>query len=649
MADVGSWALVLTLLVSVYAAVASIVGARTQDEVWQKSARNAAFAAAATATVAAIILLVLLIGRDYSIRYVYEHVSNNLPAAYTISAFWAGQEGSLLLWLWLLTAITSVMVLLRPGGTSPAGPSVLATMALTQAFLSLVIILESSPFELLSVVPTEGQGLNPLLQNFWMIAHPPVVFAGYAAYTAPFALVIGGLVTGQFSNDWLKAVRGWALLAWLFLGAGILMGAWWAYLELGWGGYWAWDPVENSSLIPWLVGTAMLHSLMMQQRRGVFKVWNTWLISLTFLLCIFATFITRSGVIQSVHAFGRSPIGTYFLAYIALCLLALAVLVHLRRHTLRGQYEFKELFARETSLFLTNLLLLGAALAVLLGTLFPALVELVQGRQAALEVSFYERTVGPAILLIIALIGICPLVAWGRTSAERLRKELLVPAAAALVIVGLTFLLGARQIAALLSFGIYGFVGISLTGVFYRGALARHRRTEEPIPLAFLKMFWASRTRYGAHIVHLGIVLIAIGVTGSSIYQDEVQFALEPGEQVEAAGYTLLYQDLISAELPDQQRYTAVVDVLKDKRQIATLRPEKDFHWNVEQWVTEVAIRSTPKEDLYLILAGFEPNELASFRLLISPLVIWLWIGGAALLLGGTLAWWPGSPERSRQ
>ena len=350
-----------------------------------------------------------------------------------------------------------------------------------------------------------------------------------------------------------------------------------------------------------------------------------------------------------MHAFGRSPIGTYFLAFIALSLFMLAVLASLRRQTLRGQYEFKELFARETSLFLTNLLLLGAALAVLLGTLFPALVELVQGRQAALEVSFYERTVGPAVLLIIGLIGVCPLVAWGRTSTERLRRQLLIPAVAALVIVVLAFLLGSRQIAALVSFGVCAFVGVSLLGVFYRGALARHHRTEEPVPLAFLRMFWANRPRYGAHIVHLGIVLIAIGVTGSSIYQDEVQFALEPGEQVEASGYTLVYQDLISAELPDQQRFTAVVDVLRGSRQIATLRPEKDFHWNVEQWVTEVAIHSTPKEDLYLILAGFEPNELASFRLLISPLVIWLWIGGAALLLGGMLAWWPGVPEKSRQ
>ena len=649
MADVGFWALVLTLLVSIYAAVASIIGARTRDEVWFKSARNGAYAAAVAATVASIILLVLLIGRDYSVRYVYEHVNEYLPTAYTISAFWAGQEGSLLLWTWLLTVITSTMVLRKQAGTGPAGPYVLAAMALSQAFLALVIVLESSPFELLATIPAEGQGLNPLLQNFWMVMHPPVVFVGYAAYTAPFALVIGGLVTGQFGDDWLKAVRGWALLAWLFLGAGILMGAWWAYLELGWGGYWAWDPVENSSLIPWLVGTAMLHSLMMQQRRGVFKVWNTWLISLTFLLCVFATFITRSGVIQSVHAFGRSPIGTYFLVFIALSLVVLAVLVFLRRHALRGQYEFKELFARETSLFLTNLLLLGAALAVLLGTLFPALVELVQGRQAALEVSFYERTVGPAILLVIGLIGICPLVAWGRTSTERLRKELLVPAAGALVIAVLAFLLGARQAVALISFLICAFVGISLLGIFFRGALARHRRTEEPIPLAFLKMFWANRPRYGAHIVHLGIVLMAIGVTGSSIYQDEVQFALAPGEQVDAAGYTLIYQDLISAELPDQQRFTAVVDVLRRDRQIATLRPEKDFHWNVEQWVTEVAIHSTPKEDLYLILAGFEPDELASFRLLLSPLVIWLWVGGAALLLGGLLAWWPGAPERSRQ
>jgi cytochrome c-type biogenesis protein CcmF len=649
MADVGYWALVLTLVVSAYTMVASILGARKHDEIWLKSARNAALAAAVAAAVACVLMLILLVRRDFGVRYVYEHVSNYLPDVYAVSALWAGPEGSLLLWLWLTTIITAAMILWKQVWHNAAGPYVLATMAFSQAFLALILVMVSNPFELLSSVPVEGQGLNPLLQNIWMVIHPPVVFVGYAAYTAPFALAIGGLVTGQLGKDWLQSVRCWALFAWLFLGTGILMGAWWAYLELGWGGYWGWDPVENSSLIPWLVGTALLHSLMIQQRRNALRIWNLWLVTLAFALCIFATFVTRSGIIQSVHAFGRSAIGYYFMAFIVLCLASLAGLLALRRRVLRGQQEFKVLLSRETSLLLTNLLLLGAALVVLVGTLFPALVELVQGRQAALDISFYERTVGPLVLVIIGLIGICPLVAWGGGAPDRLRRDLLVPAVVAIVVVVVLFVVGVRQAVALISFAICAFAGFSLLSMFYRGTRSRRQRTGEAISFAFLRMFLTNRRRYGAHIVHLGIVLIAVGVTGSSIYQDEVQVALEPGESIDVQGYTLDYQDFASEELPDQQRFTAVVDVHKGARRVATLRPEKDFHWNVEQWVTEVAIHSTLKEDLYLILAGFEASGLASFRILINPLVAWLWVGGGALLFGGTFAWWPTALERSRQ
>ncbi|MFN2156147.1 MAG: heme lyase CcmF/NrfE family subunit, partial [Anaerolineae bacterium] len=425
-----------------------------------------------------------------------------------------------------------------------------------------------------------------------------------------------------------------------------VMGAWWAYLELGWGGYWGWDPVENSSLVPWLVGTALLHSLMMQERRNVFRSWNLWLIGATFALVLFATFVTRSGVIQSVHAFGRSPIGMYFLVYIGLSLVTLGLLWRRRRRRLGDGYAFRELLSRETGLLLTSLLLLGTALIVLVGTLFPALVELIQGRQAALDTTFYERTVGPLMLVLTALIGVCPWLAWGATSGERLRRTLTFPGVGALVIGIVTFALGARELVALVSFVVSAFVGLSLLKTFYQGAANRSARTGEAAPLAFFRAIGNHQRRYGAHVVHLGIVLMAVGITGSSLYQQEVQVALAPGEEVSVDAYTLRYQDLISEALPDRQRFAAVVDVNRGDRQLATLQPQKDFHWNVEQWVTEVAIRSTPKEDLYLILSGVDEDGLASFQILIEPLVVWLWIGGAVLLAGGVLAWWP-TPARS--
>jgi cytochrome c-type biogenesis protein CcmF len=652
-ADVGYWALVLTLIVSGYSAVASVLGARKRDSVLLESARNGAFVAAVAATAASVVLIGLLLTRDLSVKYVSEHVNSHLPTAYRLSAFWAGQEGSLLIWLWMVTLLTVALIVLKRVWNEPFGPYVLSVMAFTQAFLALVMVAISNPFELLANVPQEGQGLNPLLQNFWMVMHPPVVFAAYAAYTVPFALAIGGLAVGRLDRRWLDMVRRWALFAWLFLGAGILMGAYWAYLELGWGGYWAWDPVENSSLVPWLTGTALLHSLMMQQRREVFKTWNLWLVSLTFLLCMFATFVTRSGVIQSVHAFGRSPIGYYFLAFIALCLLVLAALISLRRRVLGKSYEFQVLLSRETSLLLTNLLLVGAALVVLVGTLFPALVELFQGKQATLDISFYERTVGPLVLATIALIGVCPWLAWGGKSSARLRRVLLPSALIALAASVVLFVVGIRQFAALLALLVCIFVGVSLALILSRGTIDRRRRPRvrvagEGIPQAFLRSILVNHRRYGAHIVHLGLVLMALGITGSSLYQDEVQVALAAGETMDAHGYTIEYQEFVAEELPDRQQFVAVVNVRRGDRLLGTLRPEKSFYWNVEQWVTEVAIRTTPKEDLYVILAGFENDGLASLRVLVNPLVLWLWVGGIALMLGGVMAWWPTATDAKR-
>jgi cytochrome c-type biogenesis protein CcmF len=648
MADIGYWAIVLALVVSLYVAVFALLGERRRSVALVESARNGIFGAAVLSTVSVVMLVALLLGRDYRITYVYDHVSSYLPNAYAVSALWAGQEGSLLLWFWFV-AVLGVVLVWRRVWEQSYGRYAVAVVALTQAYLALILLLASNPFAVQATVPAEGYGLNPLLQNFWMVVHPPIVFLSYAAYTIPFALTIGGLVTGNMGDEWLRTVRRWSLFAWLFLGMGIMMGAWWAYLELGWGGYWGWDPVENSSLIPWLMGTALLHSLMMQQRRKAFKTWNLWLIALTFALCMFATFVTRSGIIQSVHAFGRSAVGYYFLAFIVLCIAGFALLLSLRRRALRDQKEASDLYSRETSLLLTNLLFVGAALVVLVGTLFPALVELIQGRQAALNASFYERTVGPVAQVIVVLIGICPWLAWGGVSPDRLRRDMLPPALAAAATVVVLVLFGAREVLALLSFAICAFVVVSLLSIFYRDGTRVLRGKTEGRWQALARLFSRSHRRYGAHIVHLGVVLIAMGITGSSVYQSEVQVTLAPGETVDVEGYTLEYEHLDTEETAAQQRFAATVHVQRGGRKVATLVPEKGFHWNVEQWVTEVAIHTTPKEDLYLILAGFEEDGLAAFRVLLNPLVVWLWIGGGLLLCGGLLAWWPSARESRQQ
>ncbi|NLG51337.1 MAG: heme lyase CcmF/NrfE family subunit [Chloroflexi bacterium] len=666
MAAIGSYALGLTLIVSLYTLIAAILGTRRRSSALLQSARNGVWVTAATTTAAVGLLLALLLRRDFSVSYVYGHTNSHLPLAYTISALWAGQEGSLLLWLWFL-ALLSVIAVWRQQAIARAAltarsvgaarvstkhapaipqtaalPYAVAALTLNQAFLALVLLAASNPFALLPVTPTDGQGLNPLLQNFWMVMHPPVVFLAYAAYTVPFALAFGGVVTGRFTREWLESVRRWALFAWLFLGAGILMGAWWAYLELGWGGYWAWDPVENSSLIPWLTGTALLHSLMMQERRDTFRQWNLWLIGATFLLCLFATFVTRSGAVQSVHAFGLSSLGNYFIGFILLLLAIQVYLLHKRRQQINMPQEVGALLSREASLLLTNLLFVGAAGIVLLGILFPTLARAIQGREISLGAAFYERTVGPLAQIIVLVIGVCPWLPWGGMKSGALWRRLLPATLAALGVVVALLLLGIRYGPALVAFGVAAFVLVSLLASTYREVAVRQRSQRERPMQALARLWQKGYRRYGGRIVHLGVVLIAVGITGSSIYQDEVQVSLTQGEQVDLGGYSVRYRQPFIETSPLYQRVGAEVDILRGESVVTTLKPVKDFFWSADQWVTEVAIHTTLKQDLYVILAGMEDDgKLASFRLLVNPLVVWLWIGGALLLMGGVIAWWP--------
>jgi cytochrome c-type biogenesis protein CcmF len=647
MTTIGHGALALALVISIYTAVASILGVRRQSLKLAESARKGVVATAVLVTLASAILIYLLLARDFQVQYVYEHVSTYQPTIYTLSAFWAGQEGSLLLWLWLLTIFSVLIARREEDWSRELKPYALAVLAFCQAFFALLLVLASNPFATFPTRPPEGFGLNPLLENFWMIIHPPVVFIGYAAYTIPFAFAIAALVTGKLGEEWLRGIRRWNLFAWLFLGLGILMGAWWSYLELGWGGYWGWDPVENSSLIPWLVGTAFLHSAMTQERRGMFKVWNIVLIVLTFVLCVFATFVTRSGIIQSVHAFGLSVVGYYFLVFLAIALaLPLALIIHRHREP-TSEGKLGALLSREAGVLLNNLLFGGLALAVFIGTVFPTISEIVRGVQVALGPSFFERVSAPLALAIVLLIGVCPLLGWRQTSSGRLLRRLLYPGVMALAVVVVISALGVRQPFALLSFTVCVFVASGILWEFLRGTIARHRSTGEGYLLALGRLMAKNRRRYGGFIVHLSMVIITVGVIGSSLYQTEYQVALAKGEKVEVKDYTLEYEKFEAQATSAKHRFATLLGVYRGGKRIATLFPEKNFHWNVEQWVTEVAIRTSLKEDLYVILAGLSEDGSATFQILINPLVVWLWIGGGFLLLGTAVALWPEGQRRT--
>jgi len=649
LSDIGYGTLLLTLAAGLWATVAAVVGARQRRPEMLASARNALLVTAALSTLTVVLLLALLLMKDFQVRYVYEHVSTYLKPAYVLAAFWAGLEGSQLLWLWML-AICAAAVVWRPATWDrELRPYAMAFLAFTEAFFAFLLIQFTNPFELLPSVPAEGVSLNPLLQNFWMIIHPPIVFAAYALWTIPAAYALSALVTGRLDATWLHGTRRWTLAAWASLGIGILVGAWWAYLELGWGGYWGWDPVENSSLIPWLVGTAFVHSTIIQQRRDMFRAWNVLLAVLTFVLTVFATFVTRSGLIQSVHAFAQSPIGWYYLGYILLTL-ALAVGLALgRRRELQGEGQVGDLLSREFVFLLTNLLFLGSAAAVLLGTLFPTFTEMVRGVASTLNADNYNRFMGPLGLALVLLIGVCPVIEWRGISAERLLKNLWVQAAVGAVTALLLVVLGVGEWWAVLSFAVTAFVAATIVLQLAQGIAARIRAAGENLAVATARAVANNRRRYGGQIIHFSILLIVMGIAGSQAYQTEVQVALAQGESVEVSGYTLTYREYTYQQVQESGNKSlnqAVVDVYRGDRLVATVRPERNLHSNVQGAVSEVALRSNLKEDLYVVLAGLEADGLAAFQVLINPLVVWLWIGGAVLLAGTLITAWPARKRR---
>ncbi|GAB4400909.1 MAG: heme lyase CcmF/NrfE family subunit [Anaerolineales bacterium] len=643
---VGQWALWIALAIAVYGMIASILGARQRVPELVQSGRNAVIAVAALAVVSSGCLLYLLLTRNFQVDYVYQHVSTYLSVPYVISAFYAGQEGSLLLWLLFLAVAGAIAVSHRRDWNEDLLPYVGAVVSGVAAFFLFLLVTLSSPFKLLPVNPGQGIGLNPLLENPGMIYHPPTLFIGYAVYTIPFAYAIAALATGRVGSGWVRGIRLWSLFAWLFLGIGILLGAQWAYVELGWGGYWAWDPVENSSLIPWLVGTAFLHSVMVQERRGMFKRWNVFLATLTFALCVFATFVTRSGLIESVHAFQRSPLGYYFLAFLFIVLAVTVALGIWRRQELASKREMESFLSREFSLLVTVLGMVGIGLAVLLGTLYPTLAQALSGRDLSVGPAFYSRVFTPLGAAVILIIAICPLLAWGKSSPQRVLRAMLWPGVMAIVFGVALALAGIRPLYAVLGFAACVFVFTSVLVEFGRGWFARKRMTGESYPVAFVRLVNKNHRRYGGYLVHLAIVILAAGVIGSSVYKTSTTISMRPGESMQVQGYSLKYAEYAIQPTEAKQRFAVTLDVSKGNRSLGRLTAEKNFHWNIEQWVTEVAIRPGLVEDLYVILSGLETNGLATLEVQTHPMVTWLWIGGGLLFVGTLWAMWPRSEKK---
>src|SRR6266704_631014 len=660
MTVLGNLVLWLAFLVGVWGALAGLVGGLRARPDLQQSARHAVFVMCGALLVAVFSLEVALFRHDFNVEYVAAYTSRNLPIFYTWSALYAGQKGSLLFWATVLSLFGSLAQLFTARRHRVYLPFVAGVVCTVAAFFVTVMLFAANPFGRLPYTPADGSGLNPQLQNPGMVFHPPMLYLGYISMTIPFALAIAALASKQLDSDWLIAIRKWTLVSWLFLSIGLVLGMWWAYVELGWGGYWAWDPVENAALLPWLTMTAFLHSVMIQEKRGMLKKWNLALVIGSWLLSIMGTFITRSGVISSVHSFTESPVGYYFAFFLLFAAVASFTLYTRRLPLLTAEARLESMGSREAGFLCNNLLLVGISFSGLWGTLFPILSEAIRGTKVTVGPPFFNLVNIPLGLALLALTGIGPLIAWRRASLPNLQRQFAVHVTAGVFTGLVLLLLGMRDFYALLAMAIGGFVLATVTQEFARGTRARHRQYGEPAAVALAHLVARNRRRYGGYVVHTGIVVLFIAFAGMA-FKTETEATLKPGQSASIRSpygwtYSFTHLGISQFDQLNRQVTAATIEVRRNGKRAGLITTEKRQHVDALgrptfQPSTEPGIRSDPLEDLYLVLGGVvNGTEEAVFRFTTPPLVWWVWYGGLIVVLGGLIVMWPGggSPAVNR-
>jgi cytochrome c-type biogenesis protein CcmF len=639
MENLGSLAILLAFCLAIFAFLASVVGGIRRNLFLIHSGERAVYSVWLLVTIASASLVSSLLTGDFRMAYVAAHSNTAMPLLYKFASWWGGQEGSLLFWSFLLSCYAAVVVFTNRRKHRSMMPYVTATLAFTQVFFLMLNVFVASPFQVLAVgrgvtSVGDGQGLNPLLQYPSMAIHPPMLYLGYVGFTVPFAFAIGSLIKRQPGDDWIYTTRRWTIITWLFQSTGIILGAGWAYAVLGWGGYWAWDPVENASFLPWLTATAFLHSVMMQEKKGMMKVWNMVLVSGTFFLCVFGTFMTRSGVVSSVHAFAQSSIGRYFVGFLAIIIAFTVYLILDRLDYLKTEARLESVISRESSFMFNNLILVAACFAVLWGTLFPVISEAVTGDKISVGKPFFNRINVPIGLFLLFLTGVGPLFAWRRTSFDSLRRNFQWPGIAALVLMGGLVAAGVRDLYATLCFGLALFVAWTIAVEFFKGARAISAKSGQNLALAMVELTHRNTRRYGGYVVHMAIVLMFVGFAGVAFNKTNTQ-EVKLGDHIHIGAYDLRIADVTSGQNDNYQWNRALVEVNKNGRALGTLAPERRFYIASKQGTSEVAIRRRLNEDLYLNFAGLsDDNQRAVIEAYVNPLVSWIWIGYWTLLFG---------------
>jgi cytochrome c-type biogenesis protein CcmF len=664
LADFGYGALLISLLISFYGIFAAVYGVRMNKPAWVESARLAMLLTFPLITLSAVSLIILLVNGNYELEYVSSVTSNSMPMYLRITALWGGQSGSLVFWSWLMSAFATAVTLRKWQRDREFLPWVIVVSLVTLGFFLILVIFFENPFQRIWQFPSgqfevamfqpagarlaavrDGQGLNPLLRHPGMIIHPPMLYLGFVAFVIPYAFAIAALVTGRTDDRWIRITRRWTLVAWLFLSLGLILGGRWAYDVLGWGGYWGWDPVEIAAFMPWLTGTAFLHSVMIQEKRGMLKHWNMVLIILTYCLVIFGTFLTRSGVLSSVHAFAQSAIGPMFFGFIGLTFIVSMTLLLQRWDSLKSETHMNSMLSREALFLLNNLLFLSILVVCFWGVIFPLISELATGQKVTVGPPFYERATAPLFAGLLLLMGVAPLAAWRHSTAKTLGRALWKPFIFSLVVgLGVPLLMGVLNWVALLGYWLCAFVASVTLYEFWRGALARRRRSGENLPLALWRLAGRNRRRYGGYIIHLGVVLMGIGIIGIELFQTETQATIPQGGSITLGDYKVTYESLAIFDTQDGRNVArAVLNVEKNGKFVGQLYPRRDFFFESQQPMTIPGVRSTMEDDLYVLLVDWMPvsSQGASFKVYHNPLVNWLWLGGFVFILGTLVAAWP--------
>ncbi len=651
-ADLGYVALLLAFGTAVYSALAAWYGGKSDHPRLIESARNATIAVFPLVFLACALLIVALLRGDFSIEYVWRVSSREMPTYLKVTALWGGQAGSLLFWNLLLAAFTAVAMFRNWSQGKELMPYALMVGSFTQIFFLFLTVFLENPFTRLEAIPPDGNGLNPLLRHPGMIIHPPMLYLGFVGFTVPYTFAMAALISGKLDDVWIKITRRWTLVAWLFLSLGLILGGRWAYDVLGWGGYWAWDPVENASFMPWLAGTAFLHSVMIQEKQKMFKMWNMFLIVLTYMLVLLGTFIVRTGVISSVHSFAQSSIGPYFFGFVAIMFIFSVHWINHRRDELRSQNELKSFLSREAAFLYNNFVILAILAIVILFTYYPIISELLTGQKGFVGPPVYEQALAPLFIVLLFLMGVAPLTMWTRTSAKRLEIALRWPALGALLFVIVLFAFGIRQWGSLLGLWAVTFAAILTVLEFWKGTRARMRSKGESAIAAFMTLMSRDRRRYGGYWIHMGVVVMAFGIIGLEGFQQETQIRLESGQSMTLGDYTMVFLGAGQYDGADDLLITeATVDVYDtDGRFLQQLTPRTELYTRTNQPMTIPDARSTISEDFYVLMVNWEPTSAnaATFRIFLNPLVNWVWAGGLIFVFGTMVAAWP-TTSRSRK